>query len=137
VRGAPRAAVLAALLVLPPPAAAVGPHALTQRSEALVRAYNADDAPALHALLAPSLQAKYPVEAVRDALTRCRVLAHDIFRISTPVWGARQYGFFAVYAETRTFEMVLEIDAEERIVHWLMTDSLAGDDRQCRLSYLD
>jgi sporulation-control protein spo0M len=53
------------------------------------------------------------------------------------VWGARQFGFFAVYAETKTFEMILEIDAQERIIHWLLTESLASDEQQCRVTYLD
>lgn len=118
-------------------ALAVGPHALTAKSEALVRVYNAADADELHRLLAPALQAKYPPGTLETALRLCRVLTGDIFRLSTPVWGARQFGFFAVYAETRMFEMVLEIDAQERIIHWLVTESLASDEQQCRLSHLD
>jgi hypothetical protein len=131
----PASAVLATLVSSQ--ALAVGPYALTDKSEALVRAYNAVDTLELHRLLAPALQAKYPPEALENALMLCRVLTGGIFRLSTPVWGARQYGFFAVYAESKTFEMVLEIDAEERIIHWLLTDNLASNDQQCRLSYLD
>ncbi len=131
----PASAVLAT--IVSSQALAVGPHALTAKSEALVRAYNAADISELHRLLAPALQAKYPPEALEHALMLCRVLTGGIFRLSTPVWGARQYGFFAVYAESKTFEMVLEIDAEERIIHWLLTDDLASNDQQCRLSYLD
>jgi hypothetical protein len=127
----------AIVMLASPHALAVGPHALTAKSEALMRVYNSADAGELHRLLAPALQAKYPPSELETALRLCRVLTGDIFRLSTPVWGARQFGFFAVYAETRTFEMVLEIDAQERIVHWLLTESLASDEQQCRLSYLE
>jgi hypothetical protein len=118
-------------------AAAVGPHSVTNVSQEFVRAYNAEDAEALHLLLAPSLQAKYPVEALRTSLTLCRVLTSEIFRISTPVWGARHFGFFAVYAETKLFEMILEIDDNEKIIHLVITDNLAAKDQQCQISYLD
>lgn len=130
---------LAAWLALPsPPAAsAVGPFSVTHVSEALVRAYNSEDAAALHQLLAPSLQAKVTVEAVRTALRLCRVLTYDIARISTPVWGGRRHGYFAVYAETKVFEMHLEIDDDEKIIHWMITDDLAADRQQCRISHLD
>lgn len=117
--------------------AEVGPFAVNNVSEELVRAYNRDDAVALHDLLAPSLKAKYTLEAVRTTLKLCRVLTYDIFRISTPVWGGRRHGYFAVYAEPKVFEMHLEIDDEEKIMHWMITDDLASDDQQCRISYLD
>ncbi|MFC4172965.1 hypothetical protein ACFOYU_12985 [Microvirga sp. GCM10011540] len=114
----------------------VGPFSITNVSDALVRAYNAEDAAAFHEFLAPSLQAKYPVEALRTALVRCRVLTHDIFRLSTPSWGSRRFGFFAVYAETRVFEMVLEIDENEKILHWVITDNVTAKDQQCTVSHV-
>ena len=119
------------------PAAAVGPHSVTNVSQEFVRAYNAEDTEALHSLLAFSLQAKYPVEALRTSLTLCRVLTSEIFRISTPVWGARNFGFFAVHAETKPFEMILEIDDNEKIIHLVITDNLAAKEQQCQISYLD
>lgn len=132
------AAVLVVVASLSLPAAAeVGPHALTNVSVSLLRAYNGGDAAALHGLLAPSLKEKYPVESLRAALKLCRVLTHEIYRFSTPVWGARRFGFFAVYAEPKTFEMILEIDEEERIIYWLLTDDLGAETQQCRVSYLD
>jgi hypothetical protein len=133
------AAIASALAVslLGGSASAVGPHALTDVSLALLRAYNAEDAPELHRLLASSLQTKFPVETLRRALTLCRVLTYDIDRLSTPVWGGRTYGYFAVYAEAKTFEMVLEIDQDEKIVHWLLTDDLAAAEQQCKVSHLD
>lgn len=118
-----------------PSASAVGPHAVTDVSLEFVRAYNAEDPEALHRLLAPALQAKYPVQDLRWALTLCRVLTSEIFRISTPVWGARRFGFFAVYAETGPFEMILEIDDDERIIHLVITDDLAAQDQQCQISH--
>jgi hypothetical protein len=127
--------VTSAALILPA-AAEVGPHALTNLSQELIRIYNAADAAALHQRLAPALQEKYSVEAVRNALARCRVLTHDIFRLSTPTWGARRYGYFAVYAETSAFEMILEIDDSERIVHWVITDNVASENQQCTLNAL-
>lgn len=120
-----------------PAASAVGPHSVTNVSQELVRAYNREDASALHHLLAPSLKAKYTVEALRTALRLCRVLTYDVFRISTPVWGGRRHGYFALYAETEVFEMHLEIDDDEKIIHWMITDDLASDRQQCRVSYLD
>jgi len=117
--------------------AKVGPFSLTNVSQELVRAYNREDAPALHELLAPSLKAKVTVEAVRGTLRLCRVLTYNIYRISTPVWGGRRYGYFAVYPETKVFEMHLEIDDDEKIVHWVITDDLEANPQQCRISYLD
>ncbi|HEX2552602.1 MAG TPA: hypothetical protein VHL98_02800 [Microvirga sp.] len=118
------------------PAHAVpGPHAVTDVSQALVRAYNAQDPAALHALLAPALQARYGLEALERALLLCRVLTSEIFRISTPVWGARHFGYFAVYAETKPFEMILEIDDDARIIHWVITDDVQAKAQQCQLSY--
>jgi hypothetical protein len=130
-----RAWALAAALALgsAPRAEIPGPFAITDISEALTRAYNDEDAPALHGLLAPALQARYTPEAVRRALTLCRVLTGDIFRISTPSWGARHYGFFGVYAETGVFDMVLEIDPAEKIIHWVITDNVTAREQQCRI----
>ena len=128
--------IVGASLALPA-VSAVGPYSVTQVSQELVRAYNREDASALHELLAPSLKAKYPVEALRTALRLCRVLTYDIDRISTPVWGERHYGYFAVYGETKLFEMHMEIDDDEKIIHWMITDDLASDHQQCRVSYLD
>jgi hypothetical protein len=127
------AAALALALPSAPRAEIPGPFAITDISEALTRAYNDEDAPALHGLLAPALQARYTPEAVRRALTLCRVLTGDIFRISTPSWGARHYGFFGVYAETGVFDMVLEIDPAEKIVHWVITDNVTAREQQCRI----
>jgi len=129
------ASALAAALAFASPCRAEipGPFAITDVSEALMRAYNDEDAPALHGLLAPALQARYSPEAVRKALVLCRVLTGDIFRLSTPSWGARHYGFFGVYAETGAFDMVLEINPAERIVHWVITDDVTAREQQCRI----
>ena len=128
------AALLLPAAVMQASAAAVGPHSVTDVSQAFVRAYNAEDAAGLRGLLAPALQARYSVEDLRWSLTLCRVLTSEIFRISTPVWGARHFGFFAVYAETKVFEMILEIDEDERIIYLVITDDLAAKDQQCELS---
>ena len=127
-------AIILALAQASPAAPEVGPHALTDLSQRLLHIYNRADASELHELLAPSLRAKYPVEALREALTRCRVLTHDIFRLSTPTWGARRFGFFAVYAEVGTFEMILEIDENEKLVHWVITDDVTSKTQQCTIS---
>jgi hypothetical protein len=129
-----RLALAAALAFVSPCRAEIpGPFAITDVSEALMRAYNDEDAQALHGFLAPALQARYSPEAVRKALVLCRVLTGDIFRLSTPSWGARHYGFFGVYAETGAFDMVLEIDPAERIVHWVITDNVTAREQQCRI----
>jgi hypothetical protein len=119
-----------------PATAEVGPHALINVSQELLRIYNTEDAQALHGLLAPSLQANYPVETLRRVVAHCRVLTHDIFRFSTPSWGARRFGFFAVYTETSVFEMILEIDENEKIVHWVVTDNVTSSNQQCTVNNL-
>ncbi len=116
-----------------PAMAEVGPHALMDVAENLLRIYNAGDASALHGLLAPALQARYTPEDLRRALLLCRVLTGDIFRLSTPSWGTRSYGFFGLYAETGVFDMVLEIDPTERIVHWVIADDVTATEQQCHL----
>ena len=131
------AAVFAALGLTSPAAPAVGPHSVINVSEALVRAYNREDADALHAMLAPSLKAKHTVEALSAPQRLCRGLTHENFRLSTPRWGGRRDGEFAGYAETKPFEMHIEIDDDEKIIHWMITDDLASEPQQCRVSYLD
>ncbi len=127
-------ALLAGLAAEPSNAAEPpGPHALTDLSQAVMRAYNADDAPALHGLLAPALQARVSLEALRETLVLCRVLTRDWLRLSLPSWGARHYGFFGIYAEGGAFEMVLEIDEAARIRHLLVTDDLNAGEQPCRL----
>lgn len=102
-------------------------------SEALTRAYNDRDAVALHRLLAPALQARYTPEMLRTSLSLCRVLTGEIFRLSTPSWGTRSYGFFGVYAETGVFDMVLEIDETERVVYWTISDEVTSREQQCQV----
>jgi hypothetical protein len=137
VRAGFRGALFLAAVVAPTPWSAagqsLGPFAVTNASEALARAYNGQDAAALHGLLAPALQARYTPDDIRTALALCRVLTGDIFRLSTPSWGARSYGFFGLYAETGVFDMVLEIDQAERIVHWVVSDDVTAEEQQCRL----
>ena len=120
-----------------PALAEVGPFGVINVSQSIVRAYNGEDATALHELLAPSLKARYTVESLRTVLRLCRVLTYDIDRISTPVWGGRRHGYFAVYAEPKIFEMHLEIDHDQKIIHWMITDDLAAEPQQCRISHFD
>jgi hypothetical protein len=128
------AAVLSGLLLTSAAAAQVGPHAVINVSQNLLRVYNARDAAALRDLLAPSLQAKYSVEDLQLTLARCHGLTHEVERFSLPSWGVRRYGFFGVYAENAVLEMVLEIDEDERIIHWVITDDVTAKDQQCTLS---
>jgi hypothetical protein len=128
------AAVLVGLLLTASAAAQVGPHAVINVSQDLLRVYNARDAAALRGLLAPSLLAKFTLEDLHLTLARCHGLTHEIDRFSLPSWGSRQYGFFGVYAENAVLEMVLEIDANEKIVHWVITDDVNATDQQCALS---
>ena len=127
-------AAAAGLLLTDVAVAEVGPHAVINVSQNLLRIYNAKEAVALHGLLSPSLQAKYSVEDLRLILARCHGLTHEIDRFSLPSWGARRYGFFGVYAENTALEMVLEIDENEKIVHWVITDDVTSGDQQCALS---
>jgi hypothetical protein len=116
-----------------PGAETLTPFSVTNVSEALTRAYNDADAFALHGLLAPAVQARYTPDALRAALTLCRVLTGEIFRLSTPSWGTRSYGFFGVYAEAGVFDMVLEIDEAERILHWVVSDNVTAREQQCQV----
>jgi len=133
-RGVPS---LATALILAPwsaPAAEIpSPFAVTNVSEALTRAYNEQDVAALHRLLTPELQARHTPESLRMALALCRVLTGEILRLSTPSWGTRSYGFFGVYAETGVFDMVLEIDQAERVVHLVIADDVTAREQQCRI----
>src|SRR5688500_230961 len=67
-------AVLAGLLLMDTATAQVGPHAVINVSQNLMRVYNAKDAAALRELLAPSLQAKFSVEDLQLTLARCHGL---------------------------------------------------------------
>ncbi|MBF9197605.1 hypothetical protein [Microvirga terrestris] len=128
--------VLAGLLLANAAAAQVGPHAVINVSQSLLRIYNARDAEAFRELLAPSLQEKYSLEDLQLTLAHCHGLTHEIERFSLPSWGARRYGFFGVYAENSVLEMVLEIDENEKIIHWVITDNVTAKDHQCLLSRL-
>ena len=128
------AAILVGLLMTEIGLAQVGPHAVINVSQSLLRVYNARDAAALRELLAPSLQTKYSVEDLQQTLARCHGLTHEVERFSLPSWGARRYGFFGVYAENAVLEMVLEIDENEKIIHWVITDDVTANDQQCALS---
>ncbi len=130
-------AVIIGASIAGPALAEVGPFGVINVSQNIVRAYNSEDATALHDLLAPALKTRYTVGSLRTVLRLCRVLTYDIDRISTPVWGGRRHGYFAVYAEPKIFEMHLEIDHDQRIIHWMITDDLAAEPQQCRISYLD
>ncbi|MGF9757291.1 hypothetical protein AAII07_18995 [Microvirga sp. 0TCS3.31] len=129
-------AILAGLLLTDASVAQVGPHAVINVSQSLLRVYNSRDAAALRELLAPSLQSKYSVEDVQLTLARCHGLTHGVERFSLPSWGARRFGFFGVYAENSVLEMVLEIDENEKIIHWVITDDVTAKDQQCSLSGL-
>ncbi len=126
-------AVMVGLLLTGRAAAQVGPHAVINVSRNLLSIYNARDALALWGLLAPSLQAKYTLDDLRLTLARCHGLTHELERFSLPSWGARRYGFFGVYAENTILEMVLEIDENEKIIHWVITDDVMAMDQQCAL----
>ncbi len=128
------AAVLASFLLTDMAVAQVGPHAVINVSKNLLRVYNARDAAALRELLAPTLQAKYTLDDLRLTLARCHGLTHEIDRFSLPSWGARRFGFFGVYAESSVLEMVLEIDEDEKIIHWMITDDVTAKEQQCTLS---
>lgn len=129
-------AVLTGLFLTNTVLAQVGPHAMINVSRELLRVYNMRDAVALRDLLTSSLREKYSVEDLRAVLARCHGLTHEINRFSLPSWGTRRYGFFGVYAENTVFEMVLEIDEAEKIVHWVITDDVTAKDQQCSLSIL-
>ena len=133
--GTLRSTVAAAfgLLLAGTAGAQVGPQAIINVSQELLRIYNARDGAALHGLLAPSLQTKYAVEDLRLILAYCHGLTHEIERFSLPSWGTRRYGFFGVYAENAVLEMILEIDENERVLHWVITDDVTARDQQCSL----
>jgi hypothetical protein len=131
--------VLLGLLGIPSMAAAaeLGPHDLVDLSRDLVTILNRGDHGALAERLTPALREKYPPDVLRAELVECRVLTHEIFRLSLPSWGARHFGFFGVYAETGQFQLVLEIDQDRKIRHLVITDDMTAGDQQCRIGALD
>jgi hypothetical protein len=114
-------------------AAEPGPHAVTDLSRKLMQIYNDRDVAALHGLLAPALKAKYAPQTLEAVLGRCHALTGRIGRLSLPSYGQRHYGFFAVYAEAAIFEMILEIDPDERVFHWVITDDVTAKDQTCQI----
>jgi hypothetical protein len=130
------AAIVAAAMMALPAHSAPGARSLRDLSLEVQRIYNAGDAAALHALLAPPLKAKYTVEAVRQTLTACRALTQNIERISWPTGGTRHYGFFAVYAKTSTWEMILEIDNDEKLLYFVITDDVTEKEQRCTVNNL-
>lgn len=127
------AAILLTTACIQGAAAEPGPHAVTDLSRRLVQIYNDGDAAALHGLLAPALKAKYTPQDLAAVLGRCRALTGRVGRLSLPSYGQRHYGFFAVYAEAAVFEMILEIDPEERLFHWVVTDDVTAKDQICQI----
>ena len=116
-------------------AAEPGPHAVINISQALLRAYKDNDVVAFRQLLAPSVRERYPTEVLHQVMARCRALTFEIDRISLPSWGNRHVGYFGVYGELATLEMLLEIDDDEKVVHWAITDNITSRDQSCVISH--
>ncbi len=70
-------------------------------------------------------------------LIKCRVLTHEIWRVSLPKWGSRNHGFFGLYTETGILQLMLEIDEDRRIKHLVITDDMDAAHQQCRISHLE
>jgi hypothetical protein len=115
----------------------ISAYSLPRIRDALLKAYNGQDAGALHAMLSMALQNRYSSEKLSSSLTMCRVLTHTILRTQGPVWGNRWHGWFAVEAEAGEFQMILEIDRHEKIIHLMITDDLDARRQQCWISYID
>ncbi|WP_315828519.1 MULTISPECIES: hypothetical protein [unclassified Bradyrhizobium] len=114
-----------------------GPH-LYEASQALMRAYNADDATAIQSMLSPKLAKVYDRPEIERVLSTCRSkVLPRIVRTSFPASGTRFYGFFAVYGEAHETSMILEIDAMNRIIFWAMADEVLDGDFRCALKKLD
>jgi hypothetical protein len=108
------------------------PH-LYDVSQALMRAYNANDTEAIRSLLSPKLEKLYDRPAIERVLSTCRNVLPSMVRTSLPVSGTKFYGFFAAYGKSHTTSMILEIDPNNRIVFWAMADEVLDGDFRCAL----
>lgn len=108
-------------------------RALFAVTEYLLQIYRTGDATRLHRLLAPELHVRYTPEALSSILTECRMLVGEIIRISPPVMGTRYFGYSAVHAEQSTFDMILEIDNEERILFWMISSDVIAQNQPCKI----
>jgi hypothetical protein len=127
------ALVCAAIVLASPAREAAGEvtrSTLGEVSQAIVAAYNRDDAAALHAMLAPDLRRTWPTEQLARRLADCRRRLGGLERISPPVMGTRTYGFIAAYFETTGRDMFLEIDQDG----FIKVLSFRGQSEACSLS---
>jgi hypothetical protein len=126
---------ISALLSVPSTSAeAVERDSLYNVSQTILRSYKTKDAPGLHSILAPELQARYTVKDVKDVLDQCYTKFGEITRFSLPTMGARTYAFFGVYASTGTYDMILEINPNEKIYYWVVTPDVNAPDQICTLN---
>jgi hypothetical protein len=126
--------IAALLSMLSTPVEAVEKGSLYKISQEILRYYNEKDALSLHSFLAPELQSRYTVEDVKDIIERCHSKFGDIARFSLPTMGARTYAFFGVYANTGTYDMIIEINLEKKIYHWVITSDVNAPDQVCTLN---
>ncbi|NDV88100.1 hypothetical protein GTW51_15470 [Aurantimonas aggregata] len=54
-----------------------------------------------------------------------------------PVSGGNHYGFFAAYGTQKSTTTILEIDPEQRIVFWTLSDDAVEGDFACALKAFD
>ena len=128
------AACVLSMLALGGPARAIERDALYNMSQEVLQAYRTIDADRFRRHLAAPLQTKYAGELLRQVLLTCRSLTGQVERLSLPVMGTRHYAFFAVYTEEAgVFDMLLEIDEDKKIIHFVISREVTSPDQICAL----
>ena len=90
----------------------------------LVTLYQASDADALHQMLAPALQPRFPSASLALWLAEARNAFGMLQRTSMPTYGSRAYGIFAAYFDRGPADMYLEVDPQERLVLWALKNDV-------------
>ncbi len=131
-------ACVAALLILATPCAAgmVGPDAVFNTSQLIMKAYNDGDAERIRDALSPEVADLNSLDQIRKTLRACKQLIGDhIERLSLPVSGTRHYGFIEAYLVGRQADMFVEIDDAGRILFWTLSNDLFSGNQVCASAF--
>jgi vacuolar-type H+-ATPase catalytic subunit A/Vma1 len=110
---------------------------LTRVANDVIAVIRADDPVRLKALLAPKLQAIYPMGEITRRLQACQHIIAGITTIRGPFGGGRTWGFYEIVGTTNDVAMQLEIDPNQSIVHLVITHDIDLRQQSCTLSHTD
>ncbi|MCB8823274.1 hypothetical protein [Microvirga rosea] len=117
-------------------ALAVERNTLFNVSQEILRLYNDDDSEHLFRLLAPELQTKYTPDTLKQVLRRCKELFGRMQRFSLPTMGTRTFAFFAAYGTSSVYDMIVEVDKNAKLFHWVITSDVQALDQPCSINRL-